>query len=279
MLVRLFAVLSLALTLLVSAMRQISFLYAIPLLIGFFLLINVLFLAFLLVSSFFLPAERKAGEELAGVRFLVRVTMEWMTQMLLIRVRVSGTEKLPEEPFVLVCNHLSRYDPIVTFYKLHERKMAFISKQENLQIPIAGPYIRQAGFLPIDRENALRAMRTVRSAAEMIRTEGYCMGIYPEGTRSKTGQLLEFKAGAFVMAKKAGAPIVVTAIRGSFGIVRRPLWDRVIHLDILEVIPAETVVQKKPEELCEMTRECIRRHLDNGQTAPLTDDSPAPARV
>ena len=172
-------------------------------------------------------------------------------------------EKFPDEPFVLVSNHLSNFDPVVVLAKVKGRKIAFISKPSNFKIPIAGPYVHLAGFLAIDRENAMRAMRTIKRAAELVVSEQMIMGIYPEGTRNKSGEgLLEFKEGAFLLAKRANAPVVVITTKGTHNLGKSMLIKSTkVELEVIEVIDKETIKDMKLNEISAHVRESIANAL------------------
>ncbi len=210
--------------------------------VGTFILLNPLYFCLLWLSTVFLPKKDPIDKPLRGVYGIIQFSCDWLTTLLRIKIRFRGMEKFPNEPFVLVSNHLSNFDPIVILAKVKKRKIAFISKPSNFKIPVAGAYVHNAGFLAIDRENAMRALRTIKQASEMMVREEMIMGIYPEGTRSKSGELLEFKEGAFLLAKRANAPIVVMSTKGTNRIVKNKLLRRTrVDLDVLEVIDKETV--------------------------------------
>lgn len=82
---------------------------------------------------------------------------------------------LPEGPFLLVSNHLSNFDPIVTSVWLSKRKSVFISKESNFRLPIAGSFIRQAGYLCIDRNDPMKAMAAVSCAVKRL-NQGFFVG-------------------------------------------------------------------------------------------------------
>jgi 1-acyl-sn-glycerol-3-phosphate acyltransferase len=193
---------------------------------------------------------------------LIQFSTDWLMTLLRVKVRINGMEKFPEEPFVLVSNHLSNFDPIVVLCKVKKRKIAFISKASNFKIPVAGDYVRCAGFLAIDRENAMSALRTLKYAGEMMNREQMIMGIYPEGTRSKSGELLEFKEGAFLLAKRANAPIVVMTTKGTNKISKRALIKSTkVDLNVLEVIDRETIKTLPLAEICARVRTMIENDL------------------
>lgn len=116
---------------------------------------------------------------------------------------------------MFVGNHRSNFDPIIEWLVLKPWDIAFISKGENFKIPFFGRIIRKCCFMPIDRENPRKALRTINKASDLLQSGEVSIGVYPEGTRSKTGELLPFHDGVFHIAKKAGTPIVVMSIRGT----------------------------------------------------------------
>ena len=156
-----------------------------------------------------------------------------------LRIHVSGAEMLPKGRFLLVSNHRSGYDPIATVWALRRRDIAFITKPENLRIPIAGPMIFEANYLPIDRENPRRAMDTIRQASELLKNDVVSVGVYPEGTRSRDGEMLPFHSGVFKIAQRAAVPVVVCSIQGTENIKKRaPFRATDVYLRVCAVLRA-----------------------------------------
>ncbi len=130
-----------------------------------------------------------------------------------IHVRVAGTGHIPLGRAAVYCaNHQSNVDPPILFDKLHPR-MHIVYKAEIDAIPLLARTFRHGGFVPIERRNKEAAMRSLEAGAGSIRS-GNSFLIFPEGTRSKTAEMLPFKKGGFLMALKAQAPIVPVAISG-----------------------------------------------------------------
>jgi len=137
-----------------------------------------------------------------------------------ITVRVAGKDNLPLGRAAVYCaNHESNVDPPVLFTALHPR-MHIVYKAEINAIPLLARAFQHGGFVPIDRRNKEAAMRSLEAGAKSIR-DGNSFLIFPEGTRSKTGEMLQFKKGGFLMALKAQAPIVPVAISGGRDAMRK----------------------------------------------------------
>jgi 1-acyl-sn-glycerol-3-phosphate acyltransferase len=137
-----------------------------------------------------------------------------------IRYRVAGAEHLPLDRAAVYCaNHQSNVDPPLLFTALHPR-MHILYKAEIDRIPLLARAFRMGGFISVNRANKEAAMRAIEAGAASIR-DGHSFLIFPEGTRSKTAELLPFKKGGFIMAIKAQAPIVPVAIQGAREAMRR----------------------------------------------------------
>src|SRR5207247_353525 len=137
-----------------------------------------------------------------------------------IRYRVAGAEHVPRGRAAVFCaNHQSNIDPPVLFDAIHPR-MHILYKAEIDAIPILARAFRYGGFLPVDRRNKDAALRSIEAGAASIRA-GNSFLIFPEGTRSRTADLLPFKKGGFIMAIKAQAPVVPVAVQGGRAAMRK----------------------------------------------------------
>ena len=157
-----------------------------------------------------------------------------------IKVKIEGLEHVPLDRAAVFCpNHQSNVDPPVLFHALHPR-LHILYKHEIDRIPVLARAFRMGGFIPIDRHNKESALRSIEKGAESLRA-GHSFLIFPEGTRSKTDEMLPFKKGGFRMAIKAGAPIVPVAISGGrAAMVRGSSIIRPVTLTIRVGRPVET---------------------------------------
>jgi 1-acyl-sn-glycerol-3-phosphate acyltransferase len=160
-------------------------------------------------------------------------------------------------------------DPPILFDALHPR-MHIVYKAEIDAIPLLARAFRHGGFVPIDRRNKEAAMRSLDAGARSIR-DGNSFLIFPEGTRSKTAEMLPFKKGGFLMALKAQAPIVPVAIQGGRDAMQR--GSRIIRpvtVSIRVGAPIETAGLQNSDRdaLIAQVRERIQALLAEG---PVVD--------
>ncbi len=131
------------------------------------------------------------------------------------RWHVTGRENLPKEgPVVVVANHVSLWDPIILGIAL-PRKVHYMTKEELFRIPVLGMILPHLGAFPVKRGKSDRA--ALKAGLDIL-AGGKMLGLFPEGTRSLTGELKEFQAGAGLMAVKGNAPVVPVAIKGTLGL-------------------------------------------------------------
>ena len=228
--------------------------------LGVLLALLLLYILFLGICCLFIDPDKAYEKNSPFYRFLLDSATAAAMKLLRIRVHVSGMEKIPKDTKVLfVSNHRSNFDPIITWYILKKWKIAFVSKPSNFKIPFFGRIIRKCCFMPIDRENPRNAIVTINKAAKLLKKQEVSIGIYPEGTRSKNGQLLPFHNGVFKIAQKAEAPIVVLCVTGTEKISKRTPFRRTdVYLDVLEVFSAQGIKETKTE----MIGTAIRRQIE-----------------
>ena len=218
----------------------------------------LLLVLFLLAVSFLVDPKKDYETDSPFFRVLIRIVSTLIVVLCRIRVHATGAELLPDEPFLLVCNHRSKFDPILTWQAYRKPRFIFITKESNLHIPFFGRYVHRVRFLAIDREDPRKAMVTIRRAADLMEQDGVCVGVYPEGTRSQSCELLPFHAGVFKIAQKANAPVVVMTIRGVEDVHNRAPWHATdVYLDVLEVIPADVVKSQRSTVLSDHVRELM----------------------
>lgn len=224
-----------------------------------------LYLTTLFVCALLVDPRKAYTRHSRFYRFLLNSATAAAVKLLRIRIHVTGMEKLPEgQRLLFVGNHVSNFDPIVTWYAFRQWQIGFLSKPENFKIPIFGRIIRRCCFLPIDRENPRKAILTIDQAAKLLKAQEASIGVYPEGTRSKTGKLLPFHNGVFKIAQRAEAPVAVVCVSGTGSIHKNVPWHGTdVYLDVLEVVPAEYVKNAGTRMLGIAVEQMLRQSIES----------------
>jgi len=240
--------------------------FIVCLLIGIILLpLELIYILILFISSLFISTKKVYTKNSRYYRFLLNFTTFIAIKLCGIKIKSSGLDKIPSNTrFLLVCNHRSNFDPILTWYIFRKYDVAFISKPENFNIPIFGKIIRKCCFLPIDRKNPKNAVRTILKSSELIKNNVVSIGIYPEGTRSKNCVLLDFHDGVFKISQNAKVPVVICTIKGTENIhSRTPLKTTQVEFNIVEIVPNEFISTNTTHEISSYVRNCISNSLEN----------------
>jgi 1-acyl-sn-glycerol-3-phosphate acyltransferase len=148
----------------------------------------------------------------------------------LYRFEVVGVENIPKEGGVLICsNHINNFDPPVVGMKI-PRVVYFMAKEELFSIPIFGKIIKMCKAFPVKRGMSDR--EALRKGLNVLK-EGNVLGLFPEGTRSKTGELGKGLAGAGFFASRSNAMVVPCAIIGPYKIFHKikVVYGKPIEMD------------------------------------------------
>ena len=184
----------------------------------------------------------------------------WWYAPLTWRRKIEGLENVDKtKPYVIVINHNSMADIIsLYFVPLNFR---WVSKQEVFRIPYIGPMLWMHGDIAIQRGRATESMKKVINDGKMWLDRGVSVAIFPEGTRSKTGEIERFKGGAFALAKEAGVEILPVVLDGTTQIFKPKSfwfnWKHCLTLKVLPPISAEKVAQTDTTELANEVREMM----------------------
>ena len=182
--------------------------------LGAFAGLLLLHVLVLVLASLFVNKKDPDPKRFPFYRKLIILSVDPLLQAGRIQVELIGAEKLPEGGFLLVGNHRSDFDPITAMWALRKWGLTFVTKKENVDIPVGGRIIVGSGCLSLDRSDDKQGLMVIRQVVRRIRA-GDVIGIYPEGTRSKNGELLPFRVGCFKAAQWAKCPLVVLKVENS----------------------------------------------------------------
>ena len=203
--------------------------------------------------------HRLTGSRELAWRF-AKARARTLTGLLGVRVHMTGLEHLAHGgPFIFTPNHQSHLDILVLLGFLPGRTR-FAAKRELWGHPVVGAVLDTLGMVPIEREQPERAIAALNRAGAVADS----LVIFPEGTRSRTGELLPFKKGAFVLAIATGLPVVPVVCRGTRRLMPRGSRLTVVpgEIDIVieEPIPTAGLGYEQRDELAARVRDAIARH-------------------
>ena len=208
----------------------------------------VLYVASFIALVVCYPFDRK--------RVVVHTLSKWITDTIFglppfMKREVIGIENIdPKKAYVMTLNHNSMAD-IITIYNL-PLVFKWVSKKEVYRIPIVGRLLYAHGDIVINRASAKEAMQLVHERGKEWLAKGASVAIFPEGTRSKDGEIHNFKAGAFLLAKDAGVPILPIVLNNTNKMIRKGWlmnWRNHITIKILPPISAEEVAERSVKEV------------------------------
>ena len=247
----------LALSLAAAAVFAHSILQGLLVFVGALLGLLLLHVLVLAAASLFVDKKNPNPRFFPFYRKLIILSVGPLLQAGRVRVDLIGAEKLPEGGFLLVGNHRSDFDPITAMYALRKRGLTFVTKKENGDIPVGGRIIIGSGCLSLDRSDDKQGLMVIRQAVRRIRA-GDAIGIYPEGTRSKTGELLPFRVGCFKAAQWAKCPLVVLKVENSELVEKNFLRRKTtVRLTIKAVLPYDEIADMGTAEIGERVRNIL----------------------
>lgn len=179
-----------------------------------------------------------------------------------ITVSVEGAENLPApgETVVFASNHQSYFDiPVLLAYL--DDAHALLARKEIGKVPLLRGWMDMLGCIYVDREDGRAAMTALREADELLRS-GNSLIVFPEGTRSKSDEVGEFKAGAVRMALKAKVNVVPVAIDGTYKALEGNDWKLQrchVRLLILPAVPTQDLTRPQQKELAQSLENIIRQ--------------------
>lgn len=185
------------------------------------------FFLFSFISIAYLPKIRTM-EERAGVEY-ARKKLKWLSKQILksldvkLDIKYKNREAIDsldkKEGVIFVCNHQSNLDIPAIVTALH-MDVGFVAKHEMKRWPFFGTWMKKSNCVFLNRENPREGIKDIKKAVELIK-EGYPTVIFPEGERSLTGKILNFKKGSFKLATETNGIIVPLTLKGTYDIQPR----------------------------------------------------------
>ncbi len=235
---------------------------------GAFVVLTLLFFFGLLLWSFCIDKKKPVTRVHHGYRWMIAEVMRFILLLGRVRVHAEGVEQVDRtKPFLLVANHKSNFDPFAAVQAFKGTELVYICKPSIFKIPLAGSFAHMSGFLSLNREDNREGFKTIMRAIEILKDEQTSVAVYPEGTRNKTdATLLPFRAGAFSMAKRANAPIVVAVTEHTEDVAHRFLLRHTdVTFKVLDVIPCEQIANLRTTEISDTVHAQMEAYINRNE--------------
>lgn len=208
----------------------------------------------------------KKASDLIALR-MVQAAFKYMIWVSGTKLTVIGEENVPKDQAVLyIGNHRSYFDILITYARC-PRLTGYIAKKEMEKFYLLRDWMRKLHCLFLDRSNPREGLKTIMKGIEYVK-EGISICIFPEGTRSKTDEMLPFKEGSLRIAEKTGCLIVPMALSNTAEIFENHLpWIRPckVVLEYGEPIDPKALSKEEKKFLGAYTQEKIQKMLDKNQ--------------
>ncbi len=179
------------------------------------------------------------------------------------KIVVNGEDKLCDSQVLFVSNHQGNFD-IFALLGFLKKPFGFISKIEVKKIPIARTWMEKMDCLFLDRKDRRQSLKTFKQGIELLK-EGHSLLIFPEGTRARSDELLEFKSGSLSLAKKANVPIQPVMVNGTYNIMEvnnNRIRKGKVYLTVCDPIMPEEYENLSLDELADETKKRIQEAMD-----------------
>jgi 1-acyl-sn-glycerol-3-phosphate acyltransferase len=177
----------------------------------------------------------------------------------------EGIERIPEGPVLFVSNHQS-YGDIILYMKaagLMNKQLGFVARDDLLRIPLFGEWIVRVRSLMLERDDARAAVKTFKTGEEWL-GQGFSLVIFPEGTRSRSNDMAEFKKGSLQLATRSGVPIVPVTLWNTWYMFEKYDYPHEAHVRfyVHEPIITEGLTRSEQTELNGKVEAIIRSKLE-----------------
>ena len=214
-------------------------------------------------KTFTINRLNKAGKNKEKVELIDRFILKCTKKLVKISgadVTVTGTENVPsDEPVLYVGNHQGNMD-IPLLYSTAPQTMAFVAKKEMEKIPLLGYWMKERGCVFIDRDNARSSLKAINEAIQNLKL-GHSMAVFPEGTRSKSSQVGDFKAGSLRIAIKSGVKVIPVSIKDSYKLIGKKGKNTPAKVSVHYSEPIDSKNFKDTNELAAEVLTQIKKHL------------------
>lgn len=198
-------------------------------------------------------------------KYIQKIVMNWSKftiKTMGLDVEVRGKENIKNETYLFVANHQSYFD-IPVLLHIAGKPIGFIAKKELEKVPVLRWWMKKFHCILMDRENPREAIKSINEGIDNL-NKGYSMAIFPEGTRSKSHEVMDFKKGSLKLATKSGTKVIPVSIDGTFKALEETgtLKRTKVKVTIGEPIDPKDFSREDQNNLSEIIREIIKNNME-----------------
>ena len=192
---------------------------------------------------------------------IVHMICKYITFLFNMKIKAEGLEKLEGKKYLFVSNHQAMMDPITIISSMPNIDLAFLMRQNVTKVPIIGPALVSCGFFPLNRENNREGLKTIVQAVHRLEN-GYPVGVFPEGKRSKGPEIGRFRDGAFKIATKSQSDIAILVVDNEYKIhFNAPFRRTTVNVKLCEILKYDDIKDMNTTEIGDRVIEIMKNNL------------------
>jgi len=231
---------------------------------GYIAGVIILGTAYLLIGLLGVSKDKEYNKPSVFARTLFIWLLDYVNRKARLKITIKGRNKFPvTERFLLVCNHKSVFDSMIITQFFGKKDIAFMTKRDNMKIPLANRLMNRICYLPLDRDNKTQSLEQMKRAEKLLVDNVSSIGVFPEGTRIKDERILgPFHEGVFNIALKAKVPVLVCVVKNTRSIHKNwPIKATNIELNILGQITYEEMENRTAKDISDEVHELMFNEL------------------
>lgn len=263
-----FVLLVTAASILIFDLTTYTLMTAVYIILSILAALIIAFIMMLLFLALYGQTMRKVEPKNMRHHRMINSLFRLAIRLMRVKLVVTGKENIPKpgETFVFVCNHQENYDIIAIKPVFKNHPLDFIAKEEVFTWPVLGEMIRKLGNIPIAREADRKAIESILKGIKHVKN-GIPMGIFPEGKRTFTNDLTDFKPGAFKLAMKPQADILIGTIYNFSNIFKGwPFKRQKVYFHIHPLLTYDNYKAMNTIDLSNHVKTQIQAQLDDYST-------------